>query len=264
MQRRKFIASSLASSAVALSGKAGAEQGGSKAREYYLLRRYELQNGPQTKLTESYFGEALIPALKRLGMGPVGAFRLMYGPETPAFYLLIPGSNVGALATVDLSLGKDAEFLKAAEAFWSAPAVAPAFNRVESWLMAAFEGWPRVTAPAGAAAKRKRFFQLRTYESPSETDHVRKVEMFNAGEFEIFKTAGFEPVFFGDTLVGSRMPNLTYMLSFDKLEELDGMWEKFQGDPAWKKLSSMPRYSAEPIVSKISNLVLSPLAASEI
>ena len=88
--------------------------------------------------------------------------------------------------------------------------------------------------------------------------------MFHSGEFEIFKNAGFHPVFFGDTLVGPRMPNLTYMLSFSDAAEMDAKWDVFRNDPAWKKLSADPHFSYEAIVSNITNLVLSPLDASQI
>jgi hypothetical protein len=103
------------------------------------------------------------------------------GPETPAFYLLIPSSRVEELVELDLRLAKDEDFLKAAEPFWNATAAAPAFQRVEISMLAAFEGWPKLTPPASAATKGKRIFQLRTYESPSEGEHVRKVEMFQSG-----------------------------------------------------------------------------------
>lgn len=242
----------------------GEAQPSAAPREYYQIRRYQLQAGPQTKITESYFGDALIPALTRMGMGPIGAFKLDYGPETPAFYVLIPGRSVEALAMIDLRLAQDAVFLKAAEPFWNASATAPAFLRVESSLLAAFEGWPRLISPATTATKSKRIFQLRTYESPSDAAHVRKVEMFHKGEFEIFQKAGCHPVFFGDALIGTRMPQLTYMLSFANLTELEAGWAAFGSDPDWKKLSSSPRYSYESIVSNISNLILSPLAASQI
>jgi hypothetical protein len=165
------------------------------------------------------------------------------------------------LATIDLQLSQDSDFVKAADAFWAAPATAPAFLRVDSTLLAAFEGWPRVTPPD---AKAKRIFQLRTYESPSYRDHVRKVEMFHAGEFDIFKAAGFHNVFFGDTLVGARMPSLTYMLSFPGLTELDAHWDAFRSNPDWKKLQADPRFAYEAIVSNITNLILSPLASSQI
>lgn len=264
MERRQFLAASLATSAFAVAGNAAAQTPAPRAREFYQMRRYNLQQGPQTKLTESYFADALIPALTRMGMGPIGAFGLDIGPETPACYLLIPGASVETLTELDLRLAQDADFMKAADPFWNATAAAPAFQRVETSLLAAFEGWPKLTPPASSAAKAKRIFQLRTYESPSNADHVRKVEMFHSGEFEIFTQAGCRPVFFGDTLIGARMPSLTYMLSFADAAELDAKWDVFRNDPAWKKLSTSPRYSSDQLVTNITNLVLSPLACSQI
>jgi hypothetical protein len=236
----------------------------SASREYYELRKYRLAAGPQTKLAEDYVGNALIPALNRLGLAPVGAFYLTIGPETPTLYLLIPGSNLQALVTAELELAKDTVFLKAAEPFWNAPAIQPAFERVESSLMIAFEGWPKLTPPPAAARQGKRIFQLRTYESPSNQDHVRKVEMFHHGEFEIFARAGFGQVFYGDSLIGPRLPNLTYMLTFTELADLDAKWQRFTTDPEWIKLKSDPRYAFEQIVSNISNLILTPTAFSQI
>ena len=210
-------------------------------------------------MTEKYISEALIPALAKRG-GPVGAFRLDIGPETPTFYVLIPTHEPATVGTLEEELYRDADYVKAAEPFWSAPASSPAFLRMDSSLLVAFEGWPRITPPA----KGKRIFQLRSYESPSYRDHVVKVQMFHSGEFEIFKNAGFQMVFFGDTLIGQRMPSLTYMLSFADSADMDAKWNVFRNDPAWKKLSADPRFAFEAIVSNITNLVLSPLASSQI
>ena len=107
------------------------------------------------------------------------------------------------LVTLDTRLAEDTEFLKASTAFWGAPAAAPAFVRVESSLMSAFAGWPKLVAPKSE----KRVFQLRTYESPSYAGHVRKVQMFNEAEIAIFTRTGLTPVFFGDTLIGHRTPS---------------------------------------------------------
>jgi hypothetical protein len=260
MHRRKFLASSLAASAAALA-PAQESQPHANPRDFYLLRRYNLQSGPQTALTEKFLSEALIPALSRRNIGPVGAFRLDVGPETPAFYLLIPARTTSQAALLDQDLITDPEFVKAAGPFWSAPATAPAFLRAESSLLISFEGWPRLTPPARSA---KRIFQLRTYESPSFHDHEVKVKMFHSGEFDIFKAAGFRPVFFGDTLVGPRMPNLTYMLASEDQATLEAQWNTFRDDPNWKKLSADPRFAYEAIVSNITNLYLSPLSASQI
>jgi hypothetical protein len=259
MDRRKFISASLATSAAAVAQTSGTLANPGRLREYYQLRRYTLQSGPQAALTEKYISEALIPALAKRG-GPVGAFRLDVGPETPTFYVLVPIHEPAIAGSLELELNLDAEYVKASEPFWSAPASSPAFLRMDSSLLVAFEGWPRITPPE----KGKRIFQLRTYESPSYRDHIVKVQMFHSGEFEIFKNAGFQMVFFGDTLIGQRMPSLTYMLSFADSADLDAKWNVFRNDPAWKKLSADPKFAFEAIVSNITNLVLSPLAASQI
>lgn len=264
LYRRQFIAASLSAAAVAVARTGNAQTAADHSPEFYSIRRYELRAGPQMKLTESYFGDALIPALSRMGMGPIGAFGLNFGPIAPTFYLLIPSSSLEALAMLEPRLAQDSTFLAAAEPFWNAPATSPAFLRVEGSLLKAFDGWPRVTLPATSVAKGKRIFQLRTYESPSNGDHVRKVQMFHDGEFQIFRNAGFHPVFYGDTLIGPRMPNMTYLLSFANMEEMNAKWDAFNSDPAWKKLSTLPEYGFEQIVSNVSNLILNPLSVSQI
>lgn len=265
MQRRQFLGSSLAASALALNaGAAQTAASGGSSRQYYQLRKYHLQSGPQEKLTDAYFEQALIPALNRMGMNPIGAFSLYLGPEQPSIYLLIPSNSLESLVTVELHLGQDQQFLETAQPFWSAPAKQPAFERMESQLMIAFEGYPQLTLTPASANKGKRVFQLRIYESPSQADHVRKVEMFHAGEFEIFKKAGFWDVFFSDTLVGPRLPNLTYMVSFPDLAQMNDLWKAFSNDPDWKKLVASPKYNYESIVSNISSLILNPKSYSQI
>jgi hypothetical protein len=264
MQRRRFLSSSLAASALATSSSEALNPQGSATREYYDLRCYRMQSGDKPKLAHKYFAEALIPALNRLGMNPIGVFDLYLGPQTPALYLLIPSTSLEALATSELRLAHDEEYLKAAEPFDAAPAKQPAFDRLESSLMIAFDGYPKLTVPPVTAKNGARVFQLRTYESPSLRDHRRKVEMFNSGEFDIFAKAGFWNVFFGDTLIGARLPNLTYMLSFPDLSELDAKWKAFVDHPDWKKLSSEPKFSFESIVSNITNLILRPATYSQI
>ena len=266
MERRTFVSASLSVAGLSLAGSTkGIGQTASAAAEYYDLRRYQLTSGPGTKVTDTYFAEALIPALNRLGIGPVGAFSIYFGPETPAYYLLMPGSKLETLVTAELALAQDAQFVKAGAAFWDAPAGSPPFTGIESSLLRAFTGYPKVTPPASAATKGKRIYQLRQYQSPTNAYHVRKVEMFHAGEFAIFEKAGAHAVFYADALIGPRLPNLTYMLSFPDMAALESSWEKFGADPDWKKLSNDPKYKFDPpTVSNITSLVLRPLAYSQI
>src|SRR3984893_9055168 len=230
------------------------------SQEFYLLRKYSLRNGTQLALTQNYFEHALIPALNRMSITPVGAFKLDIGPETPTYYLLIPATSVEALITLDTRLAQDGEFVKASAAFWEAPAATPAFERVETSLLSAFAGWPKLVAPK----TEKRIFQLRTYESTGHAAHIRKVQMFNQAEIGIFTRTGLAPVFFGDTLIGHRTPSLTYMLTFEDVPDLIKKWSVFGSDPAWKDLSHRPGNTDPESVSNISNLYLSPLGRSQI
>jgi hypothetical protein len=262
MQRRRFLTSSLAATAAA------ALPAGVKAadtpRQYLELRKYHMVSGPQTKLMSAYLENALIPALNRLGMKSVGAFDLYLGPETPTVYVLIPSDSLDALANVEAHLASDDEYQRAGEAFLKAPAKEPPFERMESSLMVAFEGYPKVTAPPVTAQHGARVFQLRTYESPSIHDHRVKVEMFHSGEFKIFDKAGFWSVFYGDTLIGPRLPSLTYMLSFPDLSKLDAKWKAFFDAPEWKTLQNSSKFNYESIVSNVTSLILKPAKFSQI
>lgn len=236
----------------------------SKQRLYYELRRYQLVDGPQKKICDAFFQNALIPAANKLGITPIGVFNLTVGPGTPAMYVLLPSASLEALVNLEARLAADAQYMSAGTPFLSAPAIAPAYQRIESQLMIAFEKIPGVTLPAATATNAARVFELRTYESPSDLDHKRKVEMMQSGEGLIFAKAGFTQVFYGDTLIGGHLPNLTYMLSFESLATRDQHWSAFGTSPDWKAMQANPRYAFEDIVSNITNLILTPAAYSQI
>ena len=264
MKRRTFLTSSLAASGLALtSALQAAETLGEKpAREYYELRLYHLRRGVKQKLLDTYFRDALIPALNRAGVAPVGVFNVSTGSDSPTTYLLVPHKSLESFATHSDRLRADAEYQKAGAEFIDAPATDPAYVRVESSLMIAFEGIPKLEAPP--MGNKARLFELRTYESHSKKANKKKIEMFNVGEIAIFRRAGLQPVFFGETLIGPKLPNLTYMLVFDNMAAHDKNWGVFGSDPDWRKLSTTPGYTDPEIVSNISNLFLRPAPYSQI
>jgi NIPSNAP len=270
VERRTFLTSSLAAAALgAVPAAAASSQGASasadgKGRYFYELRRYHLNSGPQQKLCDDYFRGALIPALNRLGITPVGVFNVAVGPDSPTIFVFLPSLSLETLVNVEARLSQDAEYQKAGAPFLNAPATDPAFLRVESSLMQAFEKIPGITLPKATAANGPRVFELRTYESSTDQDHKRKVEMMQSGEEAIFARAGFAQVFYGDTLIGARMPNLTYMLSYESVSDRDKLWKAFSNDPDWKAMQALPRYSFEAIVSSITSTILTPTAYSQI
>ncbi len=253
MKRREFLASSPAVSAAA----GGAE---TQSREFYELRYYQLHRGPGVQMTQDYLRDAAIPALNRAGIKPVGVFETLVGPQSPSLYVLIPHPSAESVLTAWEQARADKEYQERGAAFLNAPSSNPAFVRVESQLMAAFATHPRITPPPAGP----RAFELRTYDSATEKANLTKIEMFNTGEIDIFKKAGFHPVFFGEKLIGPRWPNLTYMLASASLEDRNRHWAAFGADPEWNKLKSTPGYSDAEIVSNITNVLLRPAEFSQV
>ena len=139
----------------------------------------------------------------------------------------------------------------------------PTYLRVGSAFLDRFQGCAARSAAANGCEETA-LFELRTYESHSQPANWKKIEMFNEGEIGLFRRTGLTPVFFGETLVGSKLPNLTYLLVFDDQASRDKNWATFVADPEWKKLSTTPGYTDAEIVSNISNLFLRPTPYSQI
>jgi len=258
MNRRTFLSTSGAAAALAAAARAQAPA--AAGRQYYELRRYHLLNGPQNAAAGRYFRDALIPALNHQGIAPVGAFNVTIGLEGSSAYLLLPGS-AEALVNVPIRLAADAAYQKAAVAFLNAPMREPGFVRMENALFSALDALPRLTPPP---TKGPRLFEMRTYESATWQDHIRKVEMVNSGELAIFKQSKFWPIFMGDAVIGDRQPNLTYMIGFPTLADRETYWKAFSGSPEWKALTSTPRYNFENLVDNVDNQILTPAAYSQI
>jgi len=267
MKRREFLQSSLAiagGGAVVSSLAASADEPDAAQRQFYELRLYHLRRGPQTDLFDKFYRDAAIPALNRAGIANVGVFNVMVGPDSPTMYVLLTHPSLESVATLHKRVQADPEYQTAGAEFINAPASNPSYMRVDSSLMAAFEGMPKLEAPSFPDGGKSRLFELRTYESHSWKAHGKKIEMFNRGEISIFKRTGLPPVFFGQTLIGSRMPNLTYMLGFENAEARDKGWSTFAADAEWQKLRTTPGYTDAEIVSDISNVLLRPTAYSQI
>jgi hypothetical protein len=268
MKRREFLTSSVAvaglGTLLAGANADAQETGAPGAREFYELRLYHLRRGPKTELFDRFYSEAAIPAMNRAGVERVGVFNLTVGPESPTMYVLLPHKSLETLAVLADRLAADAEYQKAGAEFIKAPASDPSYIRVESSLLAAFHGMPKLEVPALGEGNKSRLYELRTYESHSKTASRKKIEMFEKGEIAIFRRNGVQPVFFGETLIGTRLPNLTYMVAFENQAAHDKNWAAFGADPEWKKLRSTPGYTDAEIVCNISNVFLRPALYSQI
>jgi hypothetical protein len=258
MERRTFVGATVAALCSAATGTAADQK--SEPPELYELRTYALKPAKQP-LLDDYLGKAYIPALKRLGVGPVGVFVAPAEGDVLRVRVLVVYKSAETVAALPARLAADAEYRQAAAAYLAARPEDPVYQRIESSLLTAIPGMPRLERPDPS---KPRLFNLRTYESHNERAAATKVEMFEKGEIAIFRKVGLTPVFFASALVGTAMPNLTYMLVFSDDAGRRAAWGKFGGDPEWVKLRATPGYADREIVSKITNLVLTPAAYSEI
>jgi len=268
MKRREFFAAS-AMAGLALGTSAVARGARNKpGKELLELRLYHFNSVAKQNAFDDFLARAAIPALNRAGIRPVGVFKMLnednpglnIDADKPTLYVLLPHKSPESFIMLVDRLAVDGAFLDAGEIILNAPKSDPAYLRYESSLMLAFDGVPGVEVPTKAAP---RVMQLRIYESHNTERAIKKIQMFNeGGELEIFRRCGVNPVFFGQSLIGSKLPNLTYMLSFEDEEAMAKAWAAFRRDPAWLKLRNDETY--RDTVSTVTNLILRPGGGSQI
>ena len=268
MQRREFLAASAAAAVGRAVSNAGAAGGAAAARQLLELRTYHFDSPEKQQAYDAFLAQAAIPALNRAGVEPVGVFRLTANdnPELKLtadareLYVLLPHKSADSFIGLESRLAADEAYRKAGEAVLASPKNNAAFVRFESNLLLAFEGFPQVQVPSKSPG---RVLQLRIYESHNQERAKKKIHMFNeGGEIAIFRRVGLNCVFFGESLAGTKLPNLTYMLGFDDEAAMKKGWDAFRADAEWKKLSKDEAY--KDTVSKITNLVLRPGKGSQV
>ena len=257
MNRRNFLQQSslAAAGASALSFTPGQEAN----REYYELRIYELRNGGKRSVVDAYWRDAMIPALNALGVRNIGVFTEMGQPEPPKLYVLLPYASLDQWTQARQQLDQQAAYQRnSADYFEQGTPESPNFLRYESSFMIAFEGLPQMKVPE----QKERILELRIYESFDEDAAQRKITMFNKDELPIFDATGLHTVFFGETLIGDKLPQLTYMLVFDDIAERDQNWRAFIDHPDWKRVSQLPEYANS--VSRVNRTFLVPTDYSQV
>lgn len=233
-------------------------------RQYFHLRQYTITNPEATELLDYYMEEALLPALKRQGIGPIGVFRSHPSERDSLgyFFVLYPLASLDQLATLDRALEKDELYKEVGAPFLDAPYSEPPYQRQASVLLRAFREMPVLTPTNLDTDRSARVYELRSYESPTEAKYRNKVEMFNeGGEVTLFEELGFRAIFYGEVLSGSRMPNLMYMTSFQNMAARDSLWNTFFESDTWKSLEKDPYYQHN--VSQADIFLLYPTSYSD-
>ena len=214
-------------------------------REFYQLTLYHFNTSAQENIIDNYLKKALLPALHKMKIQNVGVFK-NHSNDTSAnktLYVLTPVSSLDEITRIASRLDADKKYQDDGAEYLNAVYSSPPYTRMEKILLQAFSLAPKLQTPGLNGSRRDRIYELRSYESATEKIFKNKVHMFNEGdEIGLFKRLNFNAAFYGEVIAGSQMPNLMYMTCHDNKQARDANWKNFGGDPAWKRLSSMPEY----------------------
>lgn len=236
----------------------------SAKRQFYQLQIFHVKDQVQEKEMDQFLADAYLPAAHRAGLSQVGVFKT-FGIDTATvkkIYVLTAFNSLDELLKTNKRLESDRELIEKGSSFVNAAYDKPAFIRKEVILMEAFSGMPLWKKPELKGPKANRIYELRNYESNSDKLYRNKVQMFDKEEMEIFERIDSHPMFYGEVIAGSRMPNLMYMTVYADRASRDEHWKTFSGDPKWKQVSALPEYKNN--VAVVDVTFLSPAAYSDL
>jgi hypothetical protein len=258
MHRRNFLHAA-AGGSLAFGATVSADDAPPASRETFELRAYFTRPGQRGRL-DALLQEGLLPALERFGLPPVGVFYENADSEQPVVWVLIRHSDAAGPQQLAAILAGDAKSLAASATHLAGPKETAAYDRIETSILAGIDALPTLVAPEQGP----RLFNLRIYESFNTASLHKKIEMFARGELDIFRRVGLTPVFFSETIAGTRLPSLTYLLVFPDDTARETAWQTFRADAEWQRMKSIPEYADALLVSRITNKILVPAEYSQI
>lgn len=212
--------------------------------DYFQLKMYMYETTEQEALLDSYFGNALLPALHRAGVENVGVFKPIEGLNETMNYIMVmvPYQNLEQFEKMPAILEKDPAYLEAATAYIDAPHDQAPYTRIESFILRAFSATPHLALPELTSPRADRVYELRSYEAATEKLYNLKVEMFNEGESALFQELKFNPVIFCEVISSSHLPHLMYMTAHaDTTAQMEN-WNAFREHPEWLRMKDLERY----------------------
>ena len=215
------------------------------ANEIYTITVYHFKDAQQEVVLDTYLQTAYLPALHRKNKNNIGVFKPIAN-DTAAdkiIYVIVPFKSLDEMQSLDKSLAADSTYMLAGKDYFTASYQTPPYTRMEKIILNAFPLAPQMKLPQLHSDKKDHIYELRSYESATESYHINKVKMFNeGGEINIFKRINANAVFYADVIAGSHMPNLMYMTSYENMQDRDAHWKSFGDDADWKRISGMDEY----------------------
>ena len=215
------------------------------ARDYYLIQVYHCSTSKQIANIDAFLKNTFLPYIHENGIQKVGVFAPLDNDTArdKRLYVWVPFKNIQKLDELDQKIEALDPMGNAAIIHLESADSSLPYTRIEKIITRAFKFQPQYVTTSTLTKSSSRVYEYRSYESPTEDMHLRKVHMFNeGGEVTLFERLHFNAIFYSKVIAGSNMPNLIYMTSFNNMEDRNAHWKSFEEAPLWKKISVAPEY----------------------
>jgi NIPSNAP len=215
------------------------------ARDYYLIQVYHCSTAKQIANIDAFLKNTFLPYIHENGIQKVGVFAPLDNDTArdKRLYVWVPFKNIQKLDELDQKIEALDPMGNAAIIHLESADSSLPYTRIEKIITRAFKFQPQYVTKSTLTKSSSRVYEYRSYESPTEDMHLRKVHMFNeGGEVTLFASLNFNAIFYSKVIAGSSMPNLIYMTSFNNMEDRNAHWKSFVEAPLWKKISVAPEY----------------------
>ena len=261
MKRREFFtAGSVGLAALSAATVFGADE--PAKQEFIEVRKYIVKDADKRVKLVEVLDKALIPALNRQGIKPVGVLVPIARDAKYArnVFVVIPHQTAESFVAANAKLVADTEYRKDAAPIFETTSKDPVYMDCETFFLYGFPTMPTVEL---SELGPERVFELRHYRSFNIERNAAKIKMFDqGGEIPIFRETGLNPIFFGNVIAGNRMPALLYMIGCPSLDKHAEAWGKFGAHPKWREIRALPEYADT--ATEIDNVILIPSSGSQI
>jgi hypothetical protein len=269
MKRRQFLSVGSAGLATLVAATTATAQIRSSRRERNLerqfieVRKYTVKDADKRAQLIDILDNALIPALNRQGLKPVGVLIPKAAGAEAKYalnvFVVVPHKTMETFVNVNTRLVADGAYRKAAAPIFETTSKDPVYTDCETFLLHCLPTIPTLETPSLGP---DRVYQMRLYRSFNIDRNDAKMKMFyQGGELPLFREVEMNPIFFGDILAGTRLPAFLYMIGFASPAKQDAAWKAFVGHPKWAAIKDLPEY--KDTATEIDNIMLLPSPGSQ-
>jgi len=271
MKRRQFLSvggaglATLATATTATAQTRSSSRRGqsNSARQFIEVRKYTVKDADKRAKLIDILDSALIPALNRQGLKPVGVLiPKAEGAEAKYannVFVIVPHRTTESFVNANTRLVADGAYRKAAAPIFETTSKDPVYTDCETFFLHCLPTIPTLETPSLGA---DRVYQMRLYRSFNIDRNDAKMKMFyQGGELPLFREVEMNPIFFGDILAGTRLPAFIYMIGFASTAKRDEAWKSFVAHPKWAAMKDLPEYADT--ATEIDNIMLLPSPGSQ-